>query len=56
LAAYGFLASVLGLAQPIQRMDLNVVESSLQVSIALDGQAAAGLLNSVADVMGAGHK
>jgi hypothetical protein len=56
LAAYGFLASVIGLAQPIQQLQVTRVESSLQTSIALDGNAAAGLLNTFAGAVGAGAR
>jgi hypothetical protein len=54
LSTVGFLASMLGLVQPVQRLETTVVESSLQVMLAVDGAAAAQLLDQLAAFVGAG--
>jgi hypothetical protein len=53
LATIGVLTSILGMSQPIQQLNTNVEGSSLQVSMALDAQAAASLLDTFASSVGA---
>ncbi len=50
LATIGLIASAFGVTQPIQKLETQVVDSSLQVSMALDASAATSLL----DLLGAG--
>lgn len=54
ISTLGFLTSAFGLAQPIQRLDAQVVDSSLQVAVAVDSTAAANLLDALARLMGTG--
>ncbi len=53
LSTLGVLTSLLGVSQPISRLESNVVGNSVQASVALDAAAAAGLLDLMSSVLGA---
>jgi hypothetical protein len=53
IQTYGVVASLLGLSQPISKLDVVAVESSLQVSAALEAGATATLLDKLAAALGA---
>ncbi len=54
IATIGLIAAAFGVAQPIQKLEIQVIDSSLQVSMALDANAATGILDLLATTMGSG--